>query len=75
MKSPSPIKKHVSKAPCPEEQSEQMQRIRNPAGEAISANDDASDPWAIVNRVCDRYHIPRATSTFQASTDRVIARL
>jgi hypothetical protein len=61
MQTPPPIERAVSDAAWLLDRFDQMQQsIRCPSARAVPDNDDASDAWAIANRVCDRYRIPEA---------------
>jgi hypothetical protein len=62
MQSPPPVEKAVSDAAWLLEQFERMQQSMQRASAAKASNDGVVGPWAIANRVCDRYQIPKCAS-------------
>jgi len=62
MQSPPHIEKTISDASWLLEQFAKMQESVGRASSKNAFMDEAIGPWAIANRVCDRYQIPKAGS-------------
>jgi len=67
MKTPPPIERAVSNVAWLLERFEQMQQsIYRPSLKGLSVDGDGLGPWAIANRVCDRYRLPKGVEAFRA---------
>ncbi|MBV8051832.1 MAG: hypothetical protein JOZ80_11625 [Acidobacteriaceae bacterium] len=62
MQNPPQIEKNVSDASWLLEQFARMQDSVRRASTKNALMDEAFGPWAIANRVCDRYQIPKIGS-------------
>jgi len=62
MQSPPQIEKTISDAVWLLEQFAKLQQSVQRGSAKSALMDEAVDPWAIANRVCDRYQIPKIGS-------------
>jgi hypothetical protein len=62
MQNPPQVEKTVSDASWLLEQFARMQDSIQRASAKAGLLDEAFGPWAVANRVCDRYHIPKIGS-------------